>query len=398
MINLSQLLKPAFTALVVSVMPLAAQAAPQSKAHTVSVVSALQAGSLLSVQAQQPAVALQHAGQRFLITYRSRGVHGEPIIASGFVLLPKGAAPKQGWPVLAWAHGTTGVADTCAPSGNYPNGPVDDYQQVANTALDTWLERGYAIVAPDYQGLGTPGGHPYMNAASQLHTVVDAVRAVHMLKPKQISKQWLVMGHSQGGAAALAVAAHGQKDAPELTLRGAIALAPGGYDYAGIAQYAQDHPNPEPSVAAFFPIVLLGAQAADPDINPDVLVSSAMQPILNRARGRCLSELQTELKQSPEHIFKADANLKPLLAYLKQQSIERMTPTVPLMLVQGHNDQLVDARGTQAYYQQLCKAGKPVIFQLIKEGSHRDALKQSPVLSAEFLNKLNSRQVISSCS
>ena len=38
-----------------------------------------------------------------------------------------------------------------------------------------------------------------MNAKSQLHTVVDAVRALHMLKPKSFNKQWLVMGHSQGG-------------------------------------------------------------------------------------------------------------------------------------------------------------------------------------------------------
>lgn len=50
-----------------------------------------------------------------------------------------------------------------------------------------------------------------MNAKSQLHTVVDAVRALHAVKPKDFNKQWLVMGHSQGGAAAIAVAAYGQK-------------------------------------------------------------------------------------------------------------------------------------------------------------------------------------------
>lgn len=53
-----------------------------------------------------------------------------------------------------------------------------------------------------------------MNAKSQLHTVVDAVRALHMLKPKDFNKQWLVMGHSQGGAAAITVAAYGQKMLP----------------------------------------------------------------------------------------------------------------------------------------------------------------------------------------
>lgn len=52
---------------------------------------------------------------------------------------------------MFWAHGTTGVADTCAPSGDYAGGPVHVYQQIA-AALNAWLARGYAVVAPDYQG------------------------------------------------------------------------------------------------------------------------------------------------------------------------------------------------------------------------------------------------------
>lgn len=360
-------------------------------------VSSTQPGTLLSIESQQPSSLLSHADKRYLVTYRSRGVKGEPIVASGFILLPKGKAPKAGWPILAWAHGTTGVADTCAPSGDYVDGPVHAYQQIASTALNTWLARGYAIVAPDYQGLGTPGGHPYMNATSQLHTVVDAVRALHFLKPNHFSKQWLVMGHSQGGAAALTVAAYGQKDAPELNLRGAIALAPGGYQYQGIAEYAVTHPKLEPSVAAFFPIVLLGAQAADPKIIPENLVSSEMKSVITYARSRCLSELQTDLKKAPSTIFKPNAELAPLLSYLKQQSIEYMIPTVPLMIVQGTEDQLVDPRGTHAYYQQLCKSKKPVLYQSIKNGSHRDSLRQSDVLSSDFLKQLEKGQIISSC-
>ena len=131
-------------------------------------------GTLLSLQ-PQPTDLFSNASQRFLMTYRSRGIQSEPIVASGFILLPKGKAPKGGWPILAWAHGTTGVADTCAPSGDYVDGPVHAYQQIVAKALNAWLARGYAVVAPDYQGLGTPSEHPYMNARSQLHTVVDAV-------------------------------------------------------------------------------------------------------------------------------------------------------------------------------------------------------------------------------
>ncbi len=71
------------------------------------------------------------------------------------------------------------------------------------------------------------------------------------------------MGHSQCAAAAITVAAQGQKDALELNLKAAIPLAPGGYQYECIAEYVETNPNPDTNVAAFFPIVLLGAAEAD---------------------------------------------------------------------------------------------------------------------------------------
>src|ERR1700677_1252030 len=39
-----------------------------------------------------------------------------PIAVSGALYLPRGAPPEGGWPLLAWAHGTVGIADVCAPS------------------------------------------------------------------------------------------------------------------------------------------------------------------------------------------------------------------------------------------------------------------------------------------
>lgn len=353
-------------------------------------------GEILSIQKQNTDL-FTNASQRFLITYRSRGVMSEPIVASGYLLLPKGKAPQGGWPILAWAHGTTGVADTCAPSGDYKGGPVHIYQQIAAKALNAWLARGYAVVAPDYQGLGTPGGHPYMNAESQLHTVVDAVRATHFLKPYEFSKNWYVMGHSQGGAASLKVAASGQKDASEFNLRGAIALAPGGYQYEGIAEYVATHPQIDSNVAAFFPIVLLGAEAADPNLSPSNLVSREMGEVLNHARSRCLSELQSDLKAAPKTVFKPNVNLEPLTNYLKKQSIENMTPTVPVLIVQGEKDQLVDYRGTYAYYQQVCTKQKPIAFHPVKNGDHRDSLRQSEFLIGKFINSVEEGKPVTTC-
>lgn len=359
-------------------------------------ISSKTPGTILSIQEENTDL-FTNASQRFLITYRSRGILSEPIVTSGYLLLPKGKAPPSGWPILAWAHGTTGVADTCAPSGDYAGGPVHVYQQIAAKALNAWLARGYAVIAPDYQGLGIPGGHPYMNAESQLHTVVDAVRATHHIKPYKFSKNWYVMGHSQGGAASLKVAADGQKDAPEFNLRGAISLAPGGYQYEGIAEYVASNSQITTEVAAFFPIVLLGAEAADPSLAPANLVSPEMGQILNHARSRCLSELQTDLKIAPKTVFKPNVNLEPLTNYLKKQAIENMTPTVPILVIQGEKDQLVDYRGTYAYYQQVCAKQKPIAFHPIKNGDHRDSLRQSEFLIGNFINSVEQGKPVNTC-
>ncbi len=78
--------------------------------------AAIQAGQLVSSQNYQSQLAsgLAEVSQR--VEYRMPSVNGGLTVATAVVLLPKGIAPAGGWPVVAWAHGTTGVADQCAPS------------------------------------------------------------------------------------------------------------------------------------------------------------------------------------------------------------------------------------------------------------------------------------------
>src|ERR1700754_1149535 len=62
-----------------------------------------------------PAV-LKSAKSNTLLLYSSTSTAGQPVAVSGDVAIPKGKAPRGGWPVVSWAHGTTGIADACAPS------------------------------------------------------------------------------------------------------------------------------------------------------------------------------------------------------------------------------------------------------------------------------------------
>ncbi len=157
-----------------------------------------------------------------LLLYRSKDLSGKVTAVSGSVAIPKGKAPKGGWPIITYAHGTTGAADACAPTKGYDKDKLTSY---AFPLLKRWIKAGYAVVRTDYDGLGTPGVHQYLVGTSEGRSVLDAVRAARAFDGK-LSKRYMIAGHSQGGHAALFAAAAAPKYLPELKLRGTVAFAP----------------------------------------------------------------------------------------------------------------------------------------------------------------------------
>ena len=111
---------------------------------------------------------------------------------------PARPAPEGGFPVIAWAHGTVGLGDDCTPSA-LPRTPRDDEY------LFALADQGYAIVASDYAGLGTPGLMSYLNSVTTAHGVVDSVIAAHGMG-LPLSPRWAIVGQSQGGGAAISSA------------------------------------------------------------------------------------------------------------------------------------------------------------------------------------------------
>ncbi|MFZ4518007.1 MAG: alpha/beta fold hydrolase [Microthrixaceae bacterium] len=138
---------------------------------------------------------------------------------SAVVIVPEGPAPPGGRPVLAWAHPTTGLADRCAPSRT----PL---VFALIPALDRILRSGWVVVATDYQGLGTPGHHPYLVADSEGHSLLDSVRAARTLT--STANEVALYGWSQGGHAALSAGQSAATYAPDLDLVGVAVDAPGG--------------------------------------------------------------------------------------------------------------------------------------------------------------------------
>ena len=159
-------------------------------------------------------------GVGWRILYHSRSLDQRDIAVSGIVLAPSGEPPSGGWPVVAWAHGATGIEDPCAPSRSGTSGGVSD------GFLEEIMREGYVVVATDYEGLGTPGPHPWLVGESEARSVLDIVRAARQLEETGASGEFVVWGHSQGGQAALFTGEIAQDWAPELELKGVIAAAP----------------------------------------------------------------------------------------------------------------------------------------------------------------------------
>lgn len=169
------------------------------------------------------------------VLYHSRAVDGSDIAVSGVIVAPTDAAPDGGRPVISWAHGTHGIADSCAPSRT-----GDMVSRLPS--IGKLIAQGYVVVATDYEGLGTPGPPTGPVGLAEAHAVLDSIRTVAALPGVGNLGKVVVAGHSQGGAAALLSAEQAPKYARELNLVGVAALAPG-VELPALVDHLADSPS-----------------------------------------------------------------------------------------------------------------------------------------------------------
>ncbi|WP_434277866.1 alpha/beta hydrolase family protein [Acinetobacter sp. CE-15] len=169
-----------------------------------------------------------NAAESVVMTYKMKGIKGQETQATALVFTPKTEPPAGGWPILAWAHGTVGVGDDCAPSRNrliVEGGFLPDVH--TQKMIDSFVQAGYVVVAPDYEGLGEPSEnepHPFLNLKSEAYSITDAVVATKSWLGNKASNKWAVAGLSQGGHAALGAAQYAAR--ANMDYKGAVAISP----------------------------------------------------------------------------------------------------------------------------------------------------------------------------
>ncbi len=290
-----------------------------------------------------PAASLH--GTLLRVMYHSKSLQGDDIPVTGLIAVPSAAPPSGGYPVISWAHGTTGIADTCAPSLS-----PDDYAQLANNLLDA----GYLVVATDYEGLGTPGRHPYIVGDSEARGVLDIVRAARKLRDAHASNRYVVWGHSQGGHAAMFALHIADTWAPELHLLGVVAGAPPS-QLSFIYQALLTSPY-----KYYLLMAAAGFNAGYGDDGaplPAVLSPAGVQAVSLVDQG-CAGDVGTATASiATADLVAADPNTVPAWAkLLVDNDPGRFTSASaePLLIIQGGNDEQIPVVSTELLFTQLC--------------------------------------------
>lgn len=310
-------------------------------------------------------VGVPFEARAWRVMYRTTDVHGAAVVSTGIVVAPRSAAPREGRTVLAWAHPTTGAAEDCAPSRAF-----DPYALIEGMRL--LLDRGYAIAATDYVGMGTAGPDSYLVGDTGGNAVLDAVRAAQHIEDARASGHVVLWGHSQGGQAALFAAQRAPLYAPELTIAGVAVAAPA----ADLTALLSDHIDDISGVTIGSYAFTAYAQVyADRGATLDGILTPAAQAVVPEMNRLCLLSDMAQLHQIGQPVVgrfvTADpATVQPWARILVENSAGGTGFSAPLFVAQGMKDTLVLPAATEQFVAHERQLGVDVEFHPIGDADH----------------------------
>ncbi len=330
-----------------------------------------------------------HAWRILYTTTRADEVHA---IASALVVVPDTPGPV---PVIAWTHGTTGVAVGCAPTllpDPLASGAMPDPAAV--------IDAGWAIVATDYIGLGADPPHAYLIGEEAARATLDAIRAAHQLGGILLANQVAVWGHSQGGGAALWTGGLAQHYAPEIDIVGVAALAPAANLPAMVSELANSKAG-----TLVGPLVLAGFS----ERYDDVRVSDYLRPeatlLYEATITRCWSDpaMLVNLVQAAviDRVIWARSPNEGPLAPLLEQNVPRLPIRAPLLIAQGLADTLVLPGAQLEYVNSLCASGQYLDYRTFDGEDHVSVVGLDSPVPGELMgwtrDRFNGVPVVNAC-
>lgn len=320
-------------------------------------------GTLLRYQEITPSPTDGAATYR--VMYTSESLAGDPIVVTGTVVLPTGPAPEEGRTTLALAHGTTGIADECAPSR------AEGGRELA--LAGPAAERGWITTSTDYEGLGTPGRHPYLVGESEGRSVVDSVLAAGMLPGADQGDRLAIAGYSQGGHGALWAGEVAPDWAPDMEVVGTFAGAPA-TEVDVILQAAPRLPQ-----AGFAYMIVAGIAAAYPEAEPDQILTPEGVSRLDAVDEGCAREIFAAVAGVPaSDLVRPDGpSTEPWPELARAQNPGQVVTEAPILIVHSAQDETVPVALSGILYGRMCEEGQVVERRVLPEGSHVGAAPEA---------------------
>ena len=341
-----------------------------------------QPGVLLRQEPLEARQSIDGAAHNIRLLYSAtNGLDGENLTAvSGALYLPSGTPPEGGWPLIVWTHGTVGIADICSPSWNGRQQQDLDY-------LGFWLAQGFAVVASDYQGLGTPGTHPYLATQPAAYSNLDIIRAVQAAD-FPVSDRVVLIGQSQGAGAAVATASYAARYAPEIEIGGVVATGVPYFSPEALVALGESRPRdvPDPMLSYNFLAMTLVEQI-DPDFTMVDYISETVWPIARSVQNSCHRDVRArlgELGVTYNQAFSQSPSAA-LVAAFERMGFPEMGIAVPIFLGTGARDRDTPARMQAAFARDACAAGSTIEAHLYPELDHRGVVLGSTQDSLPFV-------------
>lgn len=305
-------------------------------------------GDLLRVESLGVEV---NGAQSLRILYLTELDNGDLAAASGMAFIPTAPSSQAPRPIIAWVHGTVGEGDACAPSRT-----ADPTSQLTEF-LPSMIQLGWALVATDYTGLGTPGVQAYLLKDQEVRDTVNSVRALQQIPSSNVGSRYAVFGHSQGGHTALWTGHLSKEFAPELDLLAVAAAAPA-------AELTQIITKQWDSVVGW----VIGAEVMRswplryPELPVNEILTTPAQKNYNRLAQECIKdagiEAEIRMKAFNENFFSVNPiDIPAWGAALADQTPPPLPVEMPLLLIQGTADEVVLPQPNAYLQKTWCEAG-----------------------------------------
>lgn len=322
----------------------------------VTPVSAAAPGDLVSSREvawhPEPLRLLPAPVKAYEIRYRSTSATGAGNVVSGMVLvspLPWNNGPR---PIVAYAMGTQGMGDQCAPSQQLQNGTEVEIAFLAQAMFNGW-----AVAVTDYEGLGTPGDHTYAVARSEGRALLDVARAAAGIPGLSADAPVGVFGYSQGGQAASAAAEQWKSYAPSLNV---VGVAAGGVpaDLNAVAKF-----NDGNAASGLVFAAAAGYAAAYPELPLSSVLNARGKQVIDKIRESCVAELAlvAPFTRLNSLTIRPDVIQDPLWQKrLTENTLGSVKPAVPVYLYHGTLDELIPFSVGTRLRSEWCSLGADV--------------------------------------